>query len=264
MIPVPRSVARIPILRGLFRVALVAYARATRGRYMVEERMGLRLLLDHDNIVDRGIFLTGTWEKDHLDTLFALMAEQRRHFDGDAVFLDIGAHWGLYALIAHKTGLFKRIIAVEPDPVNYAQLQANLFLNGAEHSIETLKVAASDRERTLGLYLRAGVNRGGTRVVEEVQKDQVTCRAARLDDLLDFEDKLLVIKMDVESHEIEAIDGMLGLLSRNRCVIQLEIWDTPEEEGPRRFKHFEELFARHGIKYVRSIIADHFYVSEPR
>src|SRR6187455_1134845 len=90
MIPVPRSIARIPILRGLFRVVLTSWARWTRGRYMVDERMGLRLLLDHDNIVDRGIFLTGTWEKEHLDTLFALMAEQRRHFDGEAVFLDIG------------------------------------------------------------------------------------------------------------------------------------------------------------------------------
>src|ERR1044071_1182092 len=96
MIPVPRSIARIPILRGIFRVGLTSWARWTRGRYMVDERMGLRLLLDHDNIVDRGIFLTGTWEKEHLDALFGLMAEQRRHFDGDAVFLDIGAHWGLY------------------------------------------------------------------------------------------------------------------------------------------------------------------------
>jgi FkbM family methyltransferase len=263
MIPVPRSIARIPILRGLFRVVLTSWARWTRGRYMVDERMGLRLLLDHDNIVDRGIFLTGTWEKEHLDTLFALMAEQRRHFDGEAVFLDIGAHWGLYALIAHKSGLFKRIVAVEPDPVNYAQLQANLFLNGAEHAVEALKVAASNRARTFGLYRRTEVNRGGTRVVEEVQGNEMTCHAVRLDDVLDFSGKLLVIKMDVESHEIEAIDGMLGLLSRNRCVIQLEIWDDPEEEGRRRLRHFEELFGRYGIKYVRSIVADHFYVSQP-
>jgi hypothetical protein len=56
---------------------------------------------------------------------------------------------------------------------------------------------------------------------------------------------------------------MLGLLSRNRCVIQLEIWDEPEEEGQRRFRHFEELFGRYGIKYVRSMIADHFYASQP-
>lgn len=264
MIPIPQSVARIPILRGLFRVALVGYARLTRGRYMVEERMGLQLLLDQDNTVDRQIFLTGTWEREHLDTLFGLAQEQRRQHGEEAVFLDIGAHWGLYALLAHKSGMFGRIVAFEPDPTNYAQLQANLFLNGAEAAIEALRLATSDRERTFGLYLRTHRNRGATRLVEAAQEDQMTCRAVRADSQLDIAGKLLVIKMDVESHELEAIDGLIGLLARNRCVIQVEIWDTPEEEGPRRFRHLEALFARYGIKYVRSIIADHFFVSEPR
>lgn len=264
MIPVPRSIARIPILRGLFRVALTSWARLTRGRYMVDERMGLRLLLDHDNTVDRQIFLTGAWEKEHVDTLFGLLEEQRRRQDAEAVFLDVGAHWGLYALLAHKSGRFKRIVAFEPDPVNYAQLQANLFLNGAETAVEAVQAAASDGERTFALALRTQANRGATQVVEARQDSALTCRAVRIDRQLDVEGKILVIKMDVESHEIEAIDGLVGLLAKNRCVIQLEIWDEPEGEGPRRFRHFETLFARYGIKYVRSIIADHFFASEPR
>ena len=91
----------------------------------------------------------------------------------------------------------------------------------------------------------------------------MTCHAVRLDQQLDFSGKLLVIKMDVESHEMEAIDGMLGLLARNRCVLQLEIWDEPEEEMPRRFRCSRRCSARYGIKFVRAIIADHFYVSQP-
>ena len=78
MIPIPRSIASIPILRGIFRVGLVGWLRLTRGRFWVEQRMGLRLLLDYENAVDRGIFLTGTWEQDHLDTLFGLVEQQRR------------------------------------------------------------------------------------------------------------------------------------------------------------------------------------------
>ena len=57
--------------------------------------------------------------------------------------------------------------------------------------------------------------------------------------------------------------SLLGLLSKNRCVIQLEIGDGPADEGPKRLKHFETLFARYGIKYVRSMIADHFFASQP-
>jgi len=262
MIAIPRIIARIPILRGVFRIALESYARLFRGRFLVERRMGLRLLLDPENVIDRSILLAGTWEKDVVDTLFGLVEEQQRRDKRPAVFLDVGAHWGLYALMARQSGLFERIVAFEPDPTNYAQLQANLFLNGAENDIEALPLAASDRERTFGLYVRTRRNRGGTRLVETAEPGQVTCRAVRLDRQLDLKDKLLVVKMDVESHEIEAIDGMLGLLANNRCVLQLEIWDAPDmEEGQRRLRHFEALLARYDVKLVHAIVADHFFVS---
>jgi FkbM family methyltransferase len=264
MIPVPRSIARIPILRGLYRVALNGYARLSRGRYLVEERMGLRLLLDLDNAVDQQIFISGTWEKGTVDTLLGLARQERRRHGGEAVFLDIGAHWGLYALLARQSGMFDRILAFEPDPTNYGQLQANLFLNDATTAIEALQLATSDRERTFGLSLGTYRNRGGTQVVELGQADQVTCRAIRVDHQLDFADKLLVIKMDVEGHEMEAIEGLVGLLAKNRCVLQVEIWSTPAEETPRRLALLETLFARYGIKFVRTIFTDHFFVSQPR
>jgi FkbM family methyltransferase len=264
MLPVPRSIARIPILRGLYRIALNGYARLSRGRYMVEERMGLRLLLDLDNVVDQQVFVSGTWEKGPIDTLLGLAQKERQRHDGEAVFVDIGAHWGLYALVAHQSRMFDRIVAFEPDPTNFGQLQANLFLNGATTAIEALQLATSDRERTFGLSLATSRNRGGTRVVDVAQADQVTCRAIRVDQQLDFAGKLLVIKMDVEGHEMEAVEGLLGLLAKNHCVLQIEIWSTPEEEMPRRLALLETLFAHHGIKFVSAIITDHYFVSQPR
>jgi hypothetical protein len=63
---------------------------------------------------------------------------------------------------------------------------------------------------------------------------------------------------------MEAIEGLFGLLSKNRCVLQIEIWSTPEEEMPRRLALLETLFARYGIKFVRVIFTDHFFVSQPR
>src|SRR4029453_15008609 len=140
MIPVPRSIARIPILRGLYRVALNGYARLSRGRYLVEERMGLRLLLDLDNAVDQQIFISGTWEKGTIDTLLGLARQERQRHGGETGFPDIGAHWGLYALLARQSGMFDRILAFEPDPTNYGQLQANLFLNDATTAIAALQL----------------------------------------------------------------------------------------------------------------------------
>ena len=262
MIPVPRSLARIPILRGLYRVALNFYAQLTRGRYLVERRMGLRLLLDRENTVDRQVFIAGDWEPDSVGALFELIEQHYRPGE-KAVFVDIGAHWGLYALLAHKAGIYERIVAFEPDPTNYAQLQANLFLNGLENTIEALNLATSDSERTFGLSLKTHRNRGGTQVVEVGTPGEATCRSTRTARQVDIEGKFLVIKMDVEGHELEAVDGLLGLLGKNRCVIQIEVWSTPEGEMQRRLALIEEKLAPYGIKLVRSVIPDHFFVSQP-
>ena len=52
MIYIPQAVARIPIVRGIFRLALTAYARLFKNRFVIEQRMGLQLLLDRDNHID--------------------------------------------------------------------------------------------------------------------------------------------------------------------------------------------------------------------
>ena len=261
MIHIPQAVARIPILRGVLRLLITAWVHLFHGRYLIERRMGLLLLLDCENVIDWQLVIAGTWERPELDVLFRLADEQRQMGARDAVFLDIGAHWGLYALLAIHRGRFSRIAAFEPDPTNYAQLQANLFLNGAQTSIEALQLAASDRERTFGLSLRTARNRGGARVVEPAA-GQVTCRGVRVDSLFDFADKLLVAKIDVEGHELEAIDGLSGLLGRNHCVLQIEVWGEPDtDDYKRRFEELSVKLAGYGIKFVRSIASDFFFVS---
>ncbi len=147
MIHIPQAVARIPLLRGVLRLVLMGYARLLKRRFVIERRMGLDLLLDRDNIIDWHLFITGRWERPQFTELFGLAAEQLRRRKADAVFLDVGAHWGLYALAAHQSGMFSRIVAFEPDPISFAQLHANLFLNGAQNAIETRELAATAASR---------------------------------------------------------------------------------------------------------------------
>ena len=60
----------------------------------------------------------------------------------------------------------------------------------------------------------------------------MACRAVRLDTVLDIAGKLLVVKIDVEGHEEQAVEGLLALLGRNHCVLQIEIWDVATDARP--------------------------------
>jgi FkbM family methyltransferase len=262
MIATPRSVARIPLLRGVVRLLLAGWANLFYGRYLVERRQGLTLLLDRSNAVDWELHTSGIWEPESVARLFALAGQERRHCPDGAVFLDIGAHWGFYALLAHGKGWFERIVAFEPDPANYAQLQANLFLNGAAIAIEALKLAASDRAATFGLKVDSR-NRGGTQLVAAA-RDTVACQAVRVDSVLDFAGKLLVVKIDVETHEEAALDGLLALLAKNHCVLQIEVWTGAESLDDDRPRRVIERLAKLGIRHVDTFDSDYFFVSERR
>jgi FkbM family methyltransferase len=65
-----------------------------------------------------------------------------------SVLFDIGANIGTICIPAVKRKLFKRAVAVEPDPQNYALLVANIHLNGLADRIVTHGVAlgGSDNE----------------------------------------------------------------------------------------------------------------------
>ncbi|MBV8188456.1 MAG: FkbM family methyltransferase [Alphaproteobacteria bacterium] len=240
-------------------MALSGWATLFYGRYLIERRLGLTLLLDRSNAVDWELHTSGFWEPESIGRLFALADRERGHRDG-AVFLDIGAHWGFYALLARRKGWFERIVAFEPDPANYAQLQANLFLNGAGTEVEALKLAASDRPATFGLEVDSR-NRGGARLVAAAH-GTVTCQAVRVDSVVDVAGKLLVVKMDVENHEEAALDGLLPLLAKNHCVLQIEVWTGAESLDEDRPRRVIERLAKAGIRHVDTFDSDYFFVSE--
>jgi FkbM family methyltransferase len=262
MIHIPQAVARIPIVRGIFRLGLMAYAGLFKNRFVIEQRMGLQLLLDRDNTIDWQLFIAGKWERPQFNELFGLAAEQLRRRRADAIFLDIGAHWGLYALAARQSGMFSRILAFEPDPINYGQLQANLFLNHAQDAIEPIQLAASDCARDFAIEPGNVRNRGATKMIEPDSSHPTAAHGIAIDSRYPFTDKLLVIKIDVESHEPEVLDGMRNLLSRNRCILQVELWDEPDGESERRFKLLSALFAGYNMRFVRAIDSDFFFVSD--
>jgi FkbM family methyltransferase len=166
------------------------------------------------------------WENDRLDYLFemagTLLPESEESPRGErssrAVFVDVGAHWGLYSLRAWSSGLFDRIIAFEPEPHRADQFRANMVLNGASQAIEFIQAAAADRVASLELAADG-------LIVDSPSPGTESIRSVVPDDVIDTRAAVLVMKIDIEGFEDRAISGMRRLLTGNRGFLQVEVWE---------------------------------------
>ena len=137
------------------------------------------------------------------------------------LFIDIGAHFGLFSLHAAKlVGVHGEVLSFEPNPDQFDSLTRSARLNAPEN-MTCANVALSDVNRRAAFYLAR--KPASSSLVPETEKRQdrythpiqVTC--ARLDDYVIKNDvdvtKISLIKCDVEGHETRVISGMLSTLA---------------------------------------------------
>jgi FkbM family methyltransferase len=92
--------------------------------------------------------ITATWVTD--ETWLDEYGLARIEFDRGDTVIDIGAHVGIFAIYAAKRHPHISILAFEPDPVNYANLLANIAANGVANIIpHHLAVTRDGRPFTL-------------------------------------------------------------------------------------------------------------------
>jgi FkbM family methyltransferase len=145
---------------------------------------------------------------------------------GDIV-VDVGAHIGLYSLIAAKrVGTSGKVIAIEPDPENYNLLQRNIELNKLTN-VTILERAAFSSNSKLKLYL-PGKERGFTKLSTIMANRAVTANfleidATTLDHLMLMQEITQVnwIKIDVEGAELEVLKGATVTLSVSKDIALL-------------------------------------------
>ena len=129
------------------------------------------------------------------------------------VFLDIGAHTGLYTCVMGRRDLAPRLIAFEPDRRTLVNLKANLLINDLLARTE-LHEAAVGAERGTAMFVQGGDDNRGQSRIEEGHPDAYAVPVVAIDDVVQIEGKTLAIKMDVEGFEIETLAGGARLFRR--------------------------------------------------
>ena len=213
---------------------------------VLAEVQGKRMYLD---LSDRGLcwplFLRGVYE-DFSTRVFKDMVR------ADMVVVDVGAGIGYYTLLAADlVGGKGTVYAFEPNPYNYALLVKNVEANEC-NNVVCLPKAISKKVGFTKLFL-SSVNRGDHRIYDSRDgREYITVEVTSLDAF--FEDDLRridVIKMDVQGAEMEVLQGMSNLLSKqSNLTILTEFWPLGlEMSGSSPTEFLRELLRHHFTVY---------------
>lgn len=178
--------------------------------------------------------------------------------ENDVVF-DIGAHMGFFTVkIARHV---KRIVAFEPDPMNYSFLSENLRRNELGNSI-ALNFALGKEDGSL--FLKRSYGQGRTRITEVDTGYKVNVRS------VDSMAKTLgltpsVIKIDTEGYEIPILQGAESIIANDKPKFLIASYHYPTEAQDvvkyLSAKHY--LCYRYDIPYTLQKAKETYIYAEP-
>jgi len=227
---------------------------------------GNKFLINHYGFqIENEIFwsgLTNGWEKVSINLWIQLCKDA-------SVILDIGANTGVYALVAKTINPNSKVFAFEPVNRVYDKLHENIALNS--YDIVAIKKAVSDRSGTAVIYdtnqehtLSVTVNRNT--VNPEIQSVKTEIQIVSLDDFVREYDlkNIDLIKIDVEMHEPEVLQGFLNHISIFKPTFLIEILTDEVAEKVQNLVEglgylYYNIDEKTGIRQVNKISKSDYY-----
>jgi FkbM family methyltransferase len=163
-----------------------------------------------DRSITPWILLGGYWEIFVDDILCALARP------GDT-FIDVGANMGYYTIkIGARVGAEGRVYSFEPNPHMFGFLSDNVMLNAFEPRTQLFKAAAGAEAGEAWFSFQRREPGGGAVHVEQLGvEEEIRVPVVALDDAIPADQRVDLIKIDVEGFEPQALKGMQGLLARS-------------------------------------------------
>lgn len=190
---------------------LRARERSDGEPYLVRAAWGSKLYCWPDPL-GRAVARTGVYDLPVAETL-ARLAEP-----GETV-IDAGANVGLMSsLFARAVGPHGRVVSFEPHPLIFQTLARNVALWRSEEHITVIdarQAAVSSAAGTLALSVDPDTfarNKGTASLERTTGVNATDVQTVRLDE--EFTSVVGVLKLDVEMHELAALEGAEALLSR--------------------------------------------------
>lgn len=146
-----------------------------------------------------------------------------------AVIIDIGAHIGLFSIIAAQvTGKRGKLYAFEPAPGTFALLQQTVVINHEEQVIETIQKAVGKENGKITFFVsdnKADNSNSLVNYKEDRSLHGIDVAVTSIDNFVKEKNisKLDFIKIDVEGAEYDTLRGAASTLKnlRPRCIVAI-------------------------------------------
>lgn len=220
----------------------------------------MELNLDDEGI-SRDLFLYGVREQRGTE-IFERELERVRDDVDEGLVLEIGANIGYFALMElDALGDSAEVIAFEPDERNTSLLERNLELNGYRDraTIEQAAVGPECGTAELELSSHSNLNKVRAETTPEWRYDtgeSVTVDMWSVDEYLLEKDRspdsVVAVRMDIEGHEVEVLQGMGSILEADGPLIlsievHANILDSPQ------IQHLLDILDRYGFEVVEAL-----------
>lgn len=223
---------KLPIFKRLipsFGIRILRFFKINRGFFKIGE---INFYLDFLDPIDRQIIMYKNYEEDQVSFLRNKMEKNVFEY-----FLDIGSNSGYYSFYFGHLYKKLKIIAFEPNLEPYNKflktLNKNLFKN-----IEVYNFGLSNQEKKVQMSSMISHNyvHSNSTILEnfetKIPKNMKISKADLKvgDQLYNFSNRKIVIKIDVEGHEIFTLKGLINNLLKNQCLMMIEISDKKFDE----------------------------------
>ena len=134
-------------------------------------------------------------------------------------FVDVGAHVGLLTLAgARAVGPAGKVLAVEPVPLSFELLNRAIVLNGMAGLVETKCAAIGATREQRKLFIGNVLGHSSlikTQSLDTETSSEIEVEVLPLDELVQANDRVDLIKIDVEGAELLVLQGTKRIIADN-------------------------------------------------
>ena len=174
----------------------------------------LNIINDDSSVVKH--FWKGSHDLEELDLWFEISKDE-------GVFIDVGAHTGLYTISSLKANPKNSVVCFEPYFMNLSRLITNLRLNGFSNNASTVLGAVSNFDGKSNFKItteKSYMSKGGMLSEKGQETNVYKLNTFFLNKL---EKKLNAIKIDTEGEDFKVLLGAEELIKEHKPKIIIEV-----------------------------------------